>query len=51
MSKEILASVLLSQHNIFYLTDLMSRARAAILAGDYATFVAQWEASPAANDF
>jgi queuine tRNA-ribosyltransferase len=51
MSREILASVLLSQHNIFYLLDLMRRARAAVSAGQYASFVAQWEASPASHDF
>ncbi|MDR2196898.1 MAG: tRNA guanosine(34) transglycosylase Tgt [Coriobacteriales bacterium] len=51
MSKEILASVLLSQHNIFYLFDLMRRARTAILEGSYGAFLAAWLQSPASKDF
>ena len=50
-TKEILGSTLLSLHNIHYLLDLMSRARAAIEAGEYADFVRRWDASPAANDY
>ncbi|MDO4537125.1 MAG: tRNA guanosine(34) transglycosylase Tgt [Coriobacteriales bacterium] len=49
--KEMVGSILLSLHNIYYLLDLMRRARQAILEGRYASFVSDWEASPAANDF
>ncbi|MDR1421586.1 MAG: tRNA guanosine(34) transglycosylase Tgt [Coriobacteriales bacterium] len=51
MSKEILAAVLLSQHNLFYLLDLMRRARHAVLQGRYGSFLADWESSPASHDF
>ncbi|MBQ6586336.1 MAG: tRNA guanosine(34) transglycosylase Tgt [Coriobacteriales bacterium] len=50
-TKEILGSTLLSLHNIHYLLDLMSRARAAIEAGEYADFVRRWDASPASDDY
>ncbi len=49
--KEMLGAILLSEHNIFYLTDLMRRAREAILAGEYGAFVEDWMASPAADDY
>lgn len=49
--REMTASVLLSMHNIFYLLDLMRRARASIIAGTYAQFVDEWEQSEAAHDF
>ena len=49
--KEMLGGLLLSQHNIRYLLRLMERARAAIIAGTYASFVSEWMDSPAANDF
>lgn len=50
--KEMLGSILLSTHNIFYLLDLMRRARKAIIDGSYATFVSSWMDSPAAaHDF
>ena len=50
-SKEMLASILLSEHNIYFLLDLMRRAREAILAGTYGAFVDAWMASEAANDW
>ena len=50
-SKEILGAILLSQHNLFYLIDLMARARQAIEEGRYAEFVAMWNASPAVRDY
>ena len=49
--KEMLGSILISQHNIYYLLDLMRRAREAIMAGAYAAFVEDWMASPAARDW
>ena len=51
LSKEILASVLLSTHNLFYLIDLMAKARQVILQGDYDLFLKDWERSPASHDF
>lgn len=49
--KEMLGSILLSLHNLHYLIDLMARARAAIIQGSYAEFLASWEASAAVNDY
>lgn len=49
--KEMLGSILLSMHNIYYLLDLMRRAREAIIAGTYAAFFDDWMASPAVRDF
>ena len=49
--KEMVASILLSQHNIYFLLDLMRRAREAIKEGSYGAFVRDWMESPAANDF
>jgi queuine tRNA-ribosyltransferase len=51
LSKEILASVLLSLHNLHFLIELMSRARAAIIADEYGRFLQKWKESPAARDF
>ena len=48
---EMVGAQLLSLHNIYYLLDLMRRAREAIIAGTYASFVADWEASAAVHDF
>ena len=48
---EMLGGMLLSQHNLFYLLDLMRRARAAVLDGTFDAFLASWMASPAANDY
>ena len=49
--REMVGSILLSQHNVYYLLDLMRRARAAIIEGTYGDFVNKWNASPAACDF
>ena len=49
--KEMLAGILLSRHNLHYLIDLMSRARAAVLEDRYDAFLADWMNSPAADDY
>ncbi len=49
--KEMLGGILLSMHNIYYLLDLMRRARQAIIDGTYAEFVSAWMDSPAVADF
>ena len=49
--KEMLGSILISQHNIWYLLDLMRRAREAIVQGTYGEFVDAWMASPASRDW
>lgn len=49
--KEMLGGILLSMHNIYYLLDLMGRARKAIIAGAYSDFVRDWMDSPAATDY
>ena len=51
LSNEMLASILLSVHNLYYLIDLMAQARRAIEGGRYETFMENWENSPAARDF
>jgi queuine tRNA-ribosyltransferase len=50
-SKEILASVLLSIHNLHFLIDLMTRARVALLEGRFGAFLRAWERSAASQDF
>ena len=49
--KEMTASILLSMHNIYFLLDLMRRAREAIIAGRYGEFHDAWMNSPSANDW
>lgn len=49
--KEMLGSILISEHNIYYLLDLMRRARESIISGTYGEFVSGWMASSAANDW
>ena len=49
--KEMLGGILLSMHNIYYLLDLMRRARQAIIDGRYEAFVRAWMDSPAAADY
>ena len=49
--KEMVASILLSMHNIYFLLDLMRRAREAIIAGTYDAFLDSWMGSPAAKDW
>lgn len=51
MQKEMLGGILLSQHNIYFLLDLMRRARQVIIDGRYAEFQAEWMASEGAADF
>ena len=48
---EMLGSVLLSIHNLYFLLHLMDRAREAILAGAYEEFYQDWMSSPAAKDY
>ena len=48
--KEMVGPILLSMHNVYFLLDLMRRAREAILAGTYASFVAEWDGLPAAKE-
>lgn len=50
-SKEMLAATLLSVHNLHFLLELTSRARAAIEAGTYAAFLAAWLNGPGAQDY
>ncbi len=50
-SKEMLGSILLSTHNLYFLLNLMRRARQAIIDGRYAAFVQEWMDSPAVEDF
>lgn len=50
-SNEMLGAVLLSQHNLYYLLNLMRKARMAILDGVYEEFYQQWMASDAAKDY
>lgn len=48
---EMLGSILLSTHNIHFLLDLMRRARAAVIAGNYSEFLSAWLNSEGANDY
>lgn len=48
---EMLGSILLSMHNIHFLLDLMRRARAAVIAGNYSEFLSDWLNSEGANDY
>ena len=49
--KEMLGSTLLSVHNLHFLIDLASKARGAVLAGAYATFLDAWMSGPGAVDY
>ena len=49
--KEMLGATLLSVHNLHFLIDLTARAREAVSAGSYGAFLAEWLASPAADDY
>ena len=49
--KEMLGGILLSMHNIYFLLDLMARAREAIIEGRYAEFRDEWMASEAVADY
>lgn len=48
---EMLGSILLSMHNIHFLLDLMRRARAAVIVGNYSEFLSAWLNSEGANDY
>lgn len=48
---EILGGILLSIHNLYFLLDLMAKAREAIEAGEYERFLRDWMSSPAADDY
>lgn len=50
-TKEMLGAILLTTHNLHYLLDLTARARAALDAGQYSAFLAEWRSSPAARDW
>jgi queuine tRNA-ribosyltransferase len=50
-AKEMLASTLLSIHNLHYLLDLAAQAREAVEGQCYGAFLAQWRSSPAFDDF
>ncbi|PKQ16156.1 MAG: tRNA guanosine(34) transglycosylase Tgt [Actinobacteria bacterium HGW-Actinobacteria-7] len=50
-AKEMLASTLLSVHNLHFLIDLARRAREAVETDTYGVFLARWRDSPAADDF
>ena len=47
----MLGGILLSMHNLHFLIDLMRRAREAVLSDTYDAFLADWMASPAAQDY
>lgn len=49
--KEMLGGILLSMHNIYFLLNLMQRARQAIIEGRYGAFVSDWMNCPAAVDY
>jgi queuine tRNA-ribosyltransferase len=51
LSKEILAAVLLSIHNLHFLVDFMARVREAIIEGRLEEFRRAWAGSPASQDF
>ena len=51
VQKEILGGELLSQHNLFYLLDLMRKARQAVFEGSYERFEAAWMESRASHDY
>ncbi len=50
-SNEMLGAMLLSVHNLHFLINLMSEARAAILQDSYEDFYQDWMHSPAAKDY
>ncbi len=49
--KEMLASILLSVHNLHFLLDLTARARVAVEEQRYGAFLDEWLASPGAADY
>ena len=51
IAKEMLASTLLSIHNLYVLIDLARQARTAIQAGRYAAFLSAWREGPGHDDY
>jgi queuine tRNA-ribosyltransferase len=51
VTKEMLASILLSIHNLYFLADLMRRAREAVVQGRYVEMLEEWMAGPGADDY
>ncbi len=49
--KEMVGPILLSLHNVYYLLELMRRARQAIVEHRYGQFVSEWDQLPAAQDW
>ena len=49
--REMLGGILLSQHNIYFLLNLMREARETIIEGRYAEFLNAWMESEAAADY
>jgi queuine tRNA-ribosyltransferase len=47
----MLGAILLSIHNLYFLIQLMNRARDAIIADCYDEFLNDWMNSPAAQDY
>ena len=47
----MVGSILLSLHNVYYLLELMRRARQAIVEHRYGQFVSEWDQLPAAKDW
>ena len=51
VAKEMLASTLISIHNLHFLIDLMGKAQVAIDEGSYSAFLAGWISGPGADDY
>ena len=51
VQNEMLGGILVTIHNLYFLLDLMRRARLAILNHEYDVFLSEWMASPAALDY
>lgn len=51
IQKEMLGFTLVSLHNLYYLIELMRKARTAIIAGEYRAFMDDWMRSPACADY
>ncbi len=49
--KEMLGGILLSMHNMYFLLNLMQRARQAMIEASTSAFVSDWMNSPAAVDY
>ncbi len=49
--KEMLGAILLSIHNLYFLLEVVRKARAAIARGEYGALLSEWMASEAADDY